>query len=54
LVVEADPAATPYDGPMYVMLDFRDRATAMEASGAARRALVCTGTPYRGGGAGCA
>lgn len=51
-VVEADPAATPYDGPMHVKLDHSDEATALEASGAAGLALECTGTPRRGGGAG--
>jgi len=50
--VVADPAATPYDGPMYVEPDHGDRATALEASGAAGLALECTGAPRRGGGAG--
>jgi len=51
-VVAADPSGTPYDGPMFVELDYGDRATALEASGAAGLALECTGTPRRGGGAG--
>ena len=51
-VAVADPAGTPYDGPMYVKLDYGDRATALEASGAAGLALECSGTPRRGGGAG--
>lgn len=50
-VVAADPAGTPYDGPMYVELDYGDRAGAVEASGAAGLALECEGTPRRGGGA---
>lgn len=49
-VIAADPAGTPYDGPMSVQLDHGDRATALEASGAAGRALECDGAPYRGGG----
>jgi hypothetical protein len=40
----------PYDGPMYVKPDFSDRATALERSGAAGRALECDGKPYEGGG----
>ncbi|WP_243058380.1 hypothetical protein [Nocardioides sp. SR21] len=50
--LEADPAGAPYDGPMFVELDYRDRATALEASGAAGLALECAGDPRRGGGAG--
>jgi hypothetical protein len=49
-VIAVDPAGTPYDGPMYVKLDHHDRATTLEASGAAGQALECDGTPYRGGG----
>lgn len=48
--IEADPAGAPYDGPMFVELDHRDRATALEASGAAGLALECAGDPRRGGG----
>jgi hypothetical protein len=51
-VVAADPAGTPYEGPMYVKLDFADLATPLEASGAAGLALECDGEPYRGGGTG--
>lgn len=51
-VVIVDPGGTPYDGPMYVELDFSDRATPLEASGAAGLALECDGKPYRGGGVG--
>lgn len=52
VVVEADPAGPPYDGPMYVELDHRDRASPLEASGAAGLALECATKPSRGGGAG--
>jgi hypothetical protein len=45
------PAASPYAGPMFVPVDHRDRATVMERSGAAGRALECNGKPYLGGGA---
>ncbi|GAA4369540.1 hypothetical protein [Nocardioides caricicola] len=48
--IEADPAGAPYDGPMVVELDHRDRASALEASGAAGLALECAGDPRRGGG----
>ena len=48
--LEADPAGAPYDGPMFVELDHRDRATALESSGAAGLALECAGEPRRGGG----
>jgi hypothetical protein len=51
LVVEADPAGTPYDGPMHVELDYADRAAVLAASGAAGQALECAGEPHRGGGA---
>jgi hypothetical protein len=48
--VAVDPAGTPYDGPMHLPLDHSDRASALEASGAAGQALECAGEPRRGGG----
>ena len=48
--VEADPAGAPYDGPMFVELDHRDRATALEASGAAGHRRTRARDPRRGGG----
>jgi len=48
--IDADPAATPYDGPMDVKPDYSDEATPREASGSAGLALECTGEPRRGGG----
>jgi hypothetical protein len=48
--VAADPAGTPYDGPMDVPPDYDDLATPLEASGSAGLALECTGEPRRGGG----
>jgi hypothetical protein len=48
--IEADPAGTPYDGPMHVERDYSDTATPLKASGAAGLALECTGEPHRGGG----
>jgi hypothetical protein len=49
-VIAADPAGTPYDGPMDVTPDYDDYATPLEASGSAGLALECTGEPRRGGG----
>ncbi|WP_051551558.1 hypothetical protein [Nocardioides sp. URHA0020] len=46
----ADPAATPYAGPMHVERDLDDDATVLAATGAAGLALECTGAPRRGGG----
>ncbi|MGH3362674.1 MAG: hypothetical protein ACRDOM_09485 [Nocardioides sp.] len=40
----------PYDGPMHVERDTRDRASVLERSGAAGLALECVGAPYAGGG----
>ena len=51
LVVAADPAGTPYDGPMHVEVDYADEASVLAASGAAGKALECAGDPHRGGGA---
>ena len=47
----AEPAGTPYDGPMDVAPDFRDRATPLQQAGAAGLALEC-GTEVFAGGAG--
>jgi hypothetical protein len=49
-VVEGDPVAHPYDGPMHVDQSFRDRASVLARSGAAGLALECDGAPYAGGG----
>jgi hypothetical protein len=49
-VIDAEPAATPYDGPMDVKPDYGDSATPLEASGSAGLALECAGEPRRGGG----
>lgn len=49
-VPSSPPPEKPYDGPMVLPQDFADDATAVERSGAAGRALECTGTPYAGGG----
>lgn len=51
LVVKGEPVASPYDGPMHLPLDFSDEASVAARSGAAGRALECTGAPYNGGGA---
>jgi len=51
VVVQADPVSAPYDGPMSLPADHRDKATVQERSGAAGRALECVGEPYAGGGA---
>ena len=51
VVVQADPVSAPYDGPMSLPADHRDKATVQERSGAAGRALECAGDPYDGGGA---
>jgi hypothetical protein len=48
--IEADPAGTPYDGPMSVQPDYGDTAAPLEASGSAGMALECDGEPRRGGG----
>jgi hypothetical protein len=51
VVVTGEPVSSPYDGPMAVPIDYSDDATVLERSGAAGRALECTGDPYNGGGA---
>jgi hypothetical protein len=51
MVVHGDPAPSPYDGPMSLPRDHGDEATVLERSGAAGRALECSGDPYAGGGA---
>ncbi len=48
-VVEGEPVATPYGGPMSLKQDFSDEASPLERSGAAGRALECEGVPYNGG-----
>lgn len=48
--IAADPAGTPYAGPMDVPPDFGDRATPTAAGGSAALALECTGPPRRSGG----
>ena len=48
-VVERDPVAHPYDGPMHAKQSFADRASVEERSGAAALALECTYPPYQGG-----
>lgn len=51
LVIEGGSVAAPYDGPMRLPLDHSKDADVLARSGAAGRALECTGTPYDGGGA---
>ncbi len=51
MLVESDPVASPYDGPLQVKRDFSDDAGVLARSGAAGRALECDGEPYDGGGA---
>ncbi|GAA4704623.1 hypothetical protein GCM10023349_22750 [Nocardioides conyzicola] len=46
----ADPAGTPYAGPMGVLPDHSDLAVALAASGSAGLAAECAGEPRRGGG----
>lgn len=46
----ADPAGTPYAGPMAVLPDHGDFAVALAASGSAGLAAECSGEPRRGGG----
>ena len=41
--------AGAYDGPMHLAVDHGDRATVLERSGAAGRALECRFEPYDGG-----
>lgn len=48
-VVERDPVASPYSGPMQVDASTRDRASVMERSGAAGQALECDYPPSDGG-----
>ncbi len=50
VVVDDDPVATPYSGPMTKERDFSDNATVAERSGAAGLALECDFEPYSGGG----
>ncbi len=50
-VVDGEPVAAPYDGPMDLPVSYRDRASVRERSGAAGRALECDRAPYDGGGA---
>lgn len=50
-VVAGTAPASPYDGPMSVPVDHSDEAGVLARSGAAGRALECTGAPYAGGGA---
>ena len=51
VVVTGGPEANAYAGPMHLKLDYSDEATVAAASGAAGKALECTGDPYLGGGA---
>lgn len=51
VVAQGDPVASPYEGPMSLPVDHADKASVMERSGAAGRALECDGAPYNGGGA---
>lgn len=48
-VVERDPVASPYTGPMQVDQSTRDRADVLDRSGAAGRALECDYAPDDGG-----
>lgn len=50
VVTSDEPVATPYDGPMSQPQSYEDKATVLERSGAAARALECSGKPYDGGG----
>jgi hypothetical protein len=49
-VVTGEPVPTPYAGPMSVPLDHSDDASVLDRSGAAGRALECTGKPFDGAG----
>lgn len=51
VVGSPDPGVEAYDGPMRLPVDHSDDATVAERSGAAGRALECTGAPHDGGGA---
>jgi hypothetical protein len=48
--VTGRPGPAAYDGPMHLRLDHSDDATVAARSGAAGKALECTGDPYLGGG----
>lgn len=48
---EHEPVASPYAGPMTLPRSHADNASVLARSGAAGRALECTGKPYDGGGA---
>ncbi len=49
VVVQGDPVASPYDGPMRAPVSNADAADVLERSGAAGLALECEGAPYNGG-----
>ena len=49
-VVGGDPVDEPYAGPMSLPRSFVDRATPLQQSGAAGRALECDDEVFRGGG----
>jgi hypothetical protein len=51
VVVEGEPVASPYSGPMSLPVDHGDEASVLARSGAAGRAVECDGDPYNGGGA---
>lgn len=48
-VVDRDPVASPYTGPMQVDQSTRDRASVLARSGAAGKALECDYAPSDGG-----
>lgn len=49
-VIEGQPVAEPYDGPMSAAPDFSDNASPIQRSGAAGQALECDGEVFDGGG----
>lgn len=51
VVVDDQPTATAYDGPLDIKVSYADDADVMERSGSAGLALECAGTPSNGGGA---
>jgi hypothetical protein len=48
-LVDGEPPAHPYDGPMRVMVSEARHASVLESSGAAGQALECDSRPYAGG-----
>jgi hypothetical protein len=51
VVTTGEPVGRPYAGPMDLPVSHADRASVVERSGTAGRALECEAAPYDGGGA---